>query len=169
MIIAIACVSDNWGIGKNNALLFNLKQDMKFFKATTKNSIVVCGRKTLESFPKSQPLTGRSTICLCSSEKTRTDCFCVHDFETLLSLVLELGKTQDVYIIGGGQLYKEFLPYYDKIYITRVYEKVTDAEIYFPNLDINNNFFIADSSKIYEESGYNFQFLTYKNKKFLNI
>ena len=79
MINCIVAVDRNWGIGKNNDLLFNLKEDMKFFREKTKDKIVFCGYNTLLSFPGSKPLKNRSTIVLCPKEIERDDCFCVHD------------------------------------------------------------------------------------------
>ena len=95
MIVGIVCVDEKWGIGKKNDLLFKLKKDMEFFKAATRQSVVVCGYNTLLSFPGSKPLKGRSTICLCPPEIERDDCFCVHSFEKLVRLVKEIAKTQN--------------------------------------------------------------------------
>lgn len=134
MIIGICCVDKNWGLGKANSLLFNLKKDMQFFKQTTANSIVVCGLNTLLSFPGSKPLKGRSTIVICPEGYDRDDCFCVHSFEDLIKLITELSKTQNVFIIGGGMLYRSMLPYYDQVYVNKV-DADGEAEVFFPNLD----------------------------------
>ena len=139
MLKAIVCVDREWSIGRNNDLLFNLPKDMAFFRQTTKNKIVVCGRKTLESFPGGKPLPGRSTICLCSPENNRDDCYCVHSFEELLRLVKELAKTQDVFIIGGAQIYELFLPHYDEVLVTKA-DAVGNGTVFFPNLDKDKRF-----------------------------
>lgn len=136
---AIVCVDREWAIGRNNDLLFHLPKDMAFFRQTTKNKIVVCGRKTLESFPGSKPLLGRSTICLCSPDNNRADCYCVHSFEELLILVKELAKTQDVFIIGGAQIYELFLPHYDEVLVTKV-DAIGNGTVFFPNLDKDPRF-----------------------------
>ena len=120
MIKAIVCVDEKFAIGKNNDLLFQLSADMKFFRETTKNKIVVCGYNTLLSFPGSKPLKNRSTICLCPNEIDREDCYCIHDFNELVKLLQELSKTQDVFVIGGAMLYKSLLPYYDEVLVTKV-------------------------------------------------
>ena len=109
MIKAIVCVDKNWAIGKDNDLLFKLPNDMRAFRTATLNKIVVAGRKTVESFPGNKPLPGRSTICLCSKENNRDDCYCINDINELKRLLNELAKTQDIFIIGGGKLYKELL------------------------------------------------------------
>lgn len=134
MIVGIVCVDEKWGIGKKNDLLFHLKKDMEFFRQTTADSIVFCGYNTLLSFPGSKPLKGRSSIVLCPEEVNRDDCYCVHNFEEAIKLVKELAKTQDVFVIGGSMLYRSMLPYYDQVYVNKVYAD-GEAEVFFPNLD----------------------------------
>ena len=166
MIKAICCVDKNWSLGKNNDLLFHLPEDMKRFRAETKDSIVVVGHKTLLSFPGSRPLKGRSTICLCSKENKRDDCYCVHTFEECLQLVKELSKTQTVWIIGGAKLYESFLPYCDVVVVTKV---AADGEgtVFFPNLDKHPNFTLAYMSNALEDNGHLIKFCTYYRKTLL--
>ena len=139
MIKALVAVDENWAIGRNNDLLFKLPNDMRCFRTVTANEIVVCGRKTLESFPNGKPLKGRSTICLCSKEYNRDDCYCVNDIEELRKLIKELSKTQDIYIIGGGRLYKELLYLCDSVIVTKV-RADGNGTVFFPNLDFDPHF-----------------------------
>lgn len=168
MIIGVVAVDKNWGIGRTNKdngkgeLLFKLKKDMEFFKNTTIDSIVFLGWNTLLSFPGSKPLKGRSTICLCPEGVERDDCFCVHDFEQAVKLVKELAKTQAVFVIGGGMLYKSMLPYYDEVLVTKV-DADGGAEIFFPNLDECPEFTARCVSSC-EDMGYDTSFWTYKRK-----
>ena len=161
MIKAIVCVDENWGIGKNNDLLFNIPEDMKFFRNTTKNSIVFCGYNTLLSFPGSKPLKNRSTICLCPEDVERDDCFCIHNFEEAVQLVKELAKTQDVFVIGGAMLYESMLPYYDEVLVTRV-QANGEGTVFFPNLDKNNDFDLYGCSRTIEDNGYMIKFCIYR-------
>ena len=163
MIIGICCVDKNWGLGKANSLLFNLKKDMQFFKQTTADSIVVCGLNTLLSFPGSKPLKGRSTIVICPEGYDRDDCFCVHSFEDLIKLITELSKTQNVFIIGGGMLYKSMLPYYDKIYVNKV-DADGEAEVFFPNLDEHPDYEPCQFLPVVEDEGYQTRLVTYTRK-----
>lgn len=163
MIIGIVCTDKNWGIGKNNDLLFHLKKDMQFFRNTTASSIVVCGYNTLLSFPESKPLKGRSTICLCPEEVERDDCFCIHDFDEMVKLVKEISKTTNVYVIGGAMLYKSMLPYYDEVLVTKV-DADGGAEVFFPNLDENPDFEGKPIGGPVQDGDYNIQFYTYKRK-----
>lgn len=163
MIIGIVCVDKKWGIGKSNDLLFRLKKDMQFFKNTTADSIVFCGYNTLLSFPGSKPLKGRSTICLCPKEIERDDCFCIHDFNEAVRLVKELSKTKPVFVIGGAMLYQSMLPYYDKVYVTKV-DADGEAETYFPNLDECQDFDLWQSFPTETDGEYTIQFMTYVRK-----
>ena len=169
MIIGICCVDNNWGLGRTNKdtgkgeLLFKLKKDMEFFKNTTMDSIVFLGWNTLLSFPGSKPLKHRSTICLCPEGIEREDCFCIHDFEKAVQLVKELAKTQNVFIIGGGMLYKSMLPYYDKIYVNKV-DADGEAEVFFPNLDEHPDYEPYQFLPIIEDEGYKTQLVVYTRK-----
>ncbi len=163
MIVGIVCVDEKWGIGKKNDLLFKLKKDMEFFKATTRQSVVFCGYNTLLSFPGSKPLKGRSTICLCPEEIERDDCYCVHNFEDAVKLVKEIAKTQNVYVIGGAMLYESMLPYYDEVFVNKVYADGV-AEVFFPNLDKNSAFTILYADDVEIDNGYETQLVVYARK-----
>ena len=164
MIKGIVCVDEKWAIGKNNDLLFNIPADMKFFRETTKDKIVFCGYNTLLSFPGSKPLKGRSTICLCPEGVNRNDCFCIHDFDEAVKLVQELAKTQDVYVIGGAMLYASMLPYYEEVLVTKVAADGCGT-VFFPNLDLENNFIINKVSEDILDKGYVLNFCTYGLKE----
>lgn len=163
MIVGIVCVDEKWGIGKKNDLLFHLKKDMQFFKNTTADSIVFCGYNTLLSFPGGKPLKGRSTIVLCPEGVERDDCFCIHDFETAVKLVRELAKTKPVFVIGGAMLYKAMVPYYDKVYVTKVCAD-GEAEVFFPNLD-EESFDGHMVGDVTEDGDYKISFWTYLRKQ----
>ena len=161
MINCIVAVDNNWAIGKNNDLLFNIKADMKYFRENTKDKIVFCGYNTLLSFPGSKPLKGRSTIVLCPKEIERDDCFCIHNFEESVRLIKELAKTQDVFVIGGAMLYKSMLPYYDRVYVTHVEKADPEATAFFPNL-VEAGFVAKSETSLQEEGDYKFKMVTYE-------
>ena len=137
MIRAIVHVDKNWGIGKGNDMMFSLPKDMKFFRETTMGHTVVMGGNTLRSFPNGKPLKNRTNIVL-SRGQVRDDCVIVRDFETLKS-ELSKRKNEEIYVIGGGVIYRELLPYCEEILVTKV-NAVGGAEVFFPNLDENANF-----------------------------
>jgi dihydrofolate reductase len=130
----IACVDNNWAIGKNNQLLVHIPADMKFFRETTTGKVVVMGRKTLESFPNGQPLKNRTNIVLTTDRSYRAgDAVIVYDLEELQK-ELEKYPSEDIYIIGGESIYRQLLDECDTAHITKVdYEYSADA--YFPNLE----------------------------------
>ena len=163
MINCIVAVDRNWGIGKNNDLLFNLKEDMKFFREKTKDKIVFCGYNTLLSFPGSKPLKNRSTIVLCPKEVERDDCFCVHDFDEAVRLLKELSKTQEVFVIGGAMVYRSMLPYYDRVYVTHV-DADGQASVFFPNLLLEEGYYLKE--KLYNtlDGNYQLTFTVYERR-----
>lgn len=163
MIKAIVAVDNNWAIGKENDLLFHIPVDMKFFRKTTKNKIVICGYNTLLSFPGSEALKGRSTICICPDEVHRNDCYCIHDLCELIDLTRELAKTQDVYVIGGGMLYRSLINLCDEVLVTKV-KADGNGTVFFPNLDLHADFELAECSEDIEDAGYVINFCTYKKK-----
>lgn len=129
MISMIACVDNNFGIGKDNELLTKIPEDMNHFKRETVGSICVFGRKTAESLPNKSPLPERQNIILTTELGYRLDGFdIVHDPQD----ILELGKIKDVYICGGAEIYELFMPYADNILLTSL-SKTYDADTFFPH------------------------------------
>ncbi|MBO6215246.1 MAG: dihydrofolate reductase, partial [Lachnospiraceae bacterium] len=128
----IANVDKNFGIGYKNNLLVRIPADMKYFRATTTGNVVVMGRKTLESFPNQAPLPDRTNIVLTSNmDYTKKGAIIVHSEEELFDKLSEF-NTDDVYIIGGESIYRQFLDRCDLAYLTKVdYEYEADA--FFPN------------------------------------
>ena len=130
----IAAADENWGIGKNGGLLAHISGDMKYFRETTKGKIVVMGRKTLESFPGGKPLKNRVNIVLTGNKVfVPEDVVICHSVEETLEKLKEYPK-EDVFIIGGGMIYKAFLPWCEKAYITHVYHTF-EADTYLPDLE----------------------------------
>lgn len=125
MISIIAAVGKNLELGKNNQLLWDLKEDMKFFRETTTGKTVVVGKNTYISIGK--PLPNRKNIVV-TDEDFNDDVINVHHPEEVFNI------DDDLFIIGGGQIYNYFLPYANKIYLTETsYEG--DADVYFPSFN----------------------------------
>lgn len=165
MIITILCVDKKWGIGRHNGLLFSLPKDMKFFKETTLNHVVAMGENTLLSFPNSKPLKDRYHIVISQDETHNYEGVeNVHDFDEFLRLIGEHANKEDVYIIGGASIYRQTLPYVDKVLLTKV-DAVGGAELFFPNLDKDPYFELKEESEEIEDNGYKIKFCTYINKK----
>lgn len=162
-MIAIAAVSKDWAIGKDNKLLFSIPEDMKFFRQTTKGHVVVMGRKTLESFPGGKPLPGRTNIVLTRSRNYDAKGAVVVSSVKELKDCLKDYPHEKIFVIGGGSIYKELLPLTDTAFITKVSEHAA-ADTYFPNLDEDDKWEVADSSDEFEYDGLKFRFLTYRRK-----
>ena len=164
MIISILNCDKEYGIGKKNGLLFSLKEDMKFFRTTTLNHVVAMGENTLLSFPGSKPLKNRTNIVLSADETHNYEGVVnVHSFEEFLRMVAKYAKDEDVYIIGGASMYRQTLPYVDLVYLTKV-DAIGGAEVFFVNIDANENFEIIKESETIKDGDYNIKFVTYKNK-----
>ena len=161
MITAIVHADKNWGIGKGNDMMFSLPQDMKFFRATTLNHTVVMGGNTLRSFPNGNPLKNRVNIVL-SRGQVRDDCVFVRSYDELKAEMKKRKDTEEIYVIGGGAVYKELLPYCDEALVTKV-DAVGDAEVFFPNLDELENFVCVDEGTPIDDNGYTIRFTRYKN------
>ena len=160
-MIAILHADKKWGIGKKNDLMFRLPLDMKFFRETTSGKIVCMGYNTLLSFPGSKPLKNRTNIVLCEDGLSPEGCIAVHSVPELLATVKQYNK-DDVFVIGGASVYRTLLPYCEKVYLTKV-DADGGAEVFFPDLDKDENFVLISESAPVDDNGYTIRFTTYQN------
>ena len=130
----IVAVDKNWAIGRDNQLLVSIPADMKMFRKETSGKVVVMGRKTLESFPNGLPLVNRTNIVLTKNPDYRVKgAIVLHTIEEVLEEIRKY-PADDVYCIGGDSIYRQFLPYCDTAYVTKI-DFAYSADTYFPNLD----------------------------------
>lgn len=130
MITLIAAVAENNALGKDNQLLWHLPDDFKRFKAVTSGHYIIMGRKTFESFPK--PLPNRTHVIITRQEDYAPEnCIVVNSIEKAISVC---PKDEAVFIIGGGEIYKQSIEIADKIDITRVHHSF-EADTFFPEID----------------------------------
>ena len=162
MIRAIVHADKEWGIGKGNGMMFSLPKDMKFFRETTMNHVVVMGGNTLRSFPNAKPLKNRVNIVL-SRGQVRDDCVIVRSYEELFKAMKD-HENEEIYVIGGGEVYRELLPYCEEVLGTKV-DAVGGAEVFFPNLDENPDFQCVDEGEPVDDNGLTIRFTRYKNLK----
>lgn len=160
-MIAILHADKEWGIGKKNGLMFNLPIDMKFFRSTTSGKVVCMGYNTLLSLPNAKPLKKRINIVLCEDGINIEGCICVHGVNELLNEVKKFSP-DDVFVIGGASVYKTLLPYCSKVLVTKV-DAVGGADVFFPNLDKDDNFVLKNQSEPLNDNGYTIRFTEYKN------
>ena len=159
---AVVAVDEKWGIGKGGKLLFSVPEDMAFFREITWGKTVVMGRKTLESFPSGKPLKNRVNIVLSSDNAPREGCVVVPSIAALDEALK--GAEGDVFVIGGARGYEELVDRCEEVYVTKIFAD-GGADVFFPNLDMREGFFLAREGEERESNGYRFRFTTYVNKK----
>lgn len=160
----IAAVDKNWAIGKNNELLVSIPNDMKMFRQTTMGKVVVMGRKTLESFPNGLPLKNRTNVVLTRNQDYQAKgAIIVHSMEELLE-ELKKYEEDDIYVIGGEQIYRQMLPYCKVAHMTRI-DHAYEADAYFPNLDEMEDWEITAQSDEQTYFDLEYYFVKYEKKQ----
>lgn len=155
----IVAVDKNWAIGNQNKLLISIPEDMRFFRDETTNKVVVMGKTTLNSFPNGRPLRDRTNIILTTDKNFKAEgVIIVHSVEEALE-TLKNYKSEDIYIIGGASVYKQFLDYCDVAHITKI-DYTYHADTFFPNLDEKPEWEIAAESD--ERTYYDIEYAFYK-------
>ncbi len=164
MIISILSVDKNYGIGKNNGLLFHLPLDMKFFRETTKGHTVFMGENTLLSFPNSKPLPNRKNVVL-SQDPTHNyeGCENVHNFDEFVKIMKNCSENDDVFVIGGASIYRQTLPFVDVVLLTKV-DADGEATVFFPNLDEMPEWKCVDEGTPIQDGEFKIRFTTYVKK-----
>ena len=160
----IAAVDRNWAIGNKGQLLVRIPNDHKMFRQETLDKVVVYGRKTLETFPLSQPLDRRVNIILSTNKSLQVrNALVVHSIEELLE-ACRAYESDDIYVIGGASVYRQLLPYCDTAHITRI-DYAYQADAWFPNLDEDPDWKITADSEEQTYFDIEYQFLKYKRIK----
>ena len=156
----IVAVYEDWGIGRDGTQPVALSADRKFFRETTRGAMVIVGRRTIEDFPGKKPLPGRVNVALTRRETEIPGFTVCHSPEE----AMELAKTAETcFVIGGGSIYKQMLPYCDAAYITKVHTNPV-SDTFFPNLDEDGNWYLAETLQSGEENGISYEMLLYKRK-----
>ena len=128
----IVAVAKNNAIGKNNNLLWHIKEDLVYFKKTTLGATVVMGRKTFESIGK--PLPGRRNVVV---SKTMNEIEGIEIFRSIDQALDSCSSNEEVFIIGGGEIYKQSISLVQRIFLTIVDVNIPDADTFFPELDMS--------------------------------
>lgn len=159
---AIVAVDKSWGIGKDGKLLVHLPKDLLYFKEKTLGKIVVMGRETFESLPGKKPLPNRINIVLSRNPEFKADCTICNSMGALFK-ELEGYNMDEVFIIGGEKVYKEFLPYCNSYFVTKI-DASFEADKHFENLDLRNDLVLFSESEIQMENGIEYKFTEYRRK-----
>ena len=159
-MVAIAAVDENWGIGYRNELLARIPEDQRFFREATTGHVVVMGRNTLESFPNSKPLPNRSNIVLSRNPDYHPEgVTVVHNGDELREELKNYAGLK-IFLIGGEHVYAAFLSECHTALITKI-EKAYTADVFFPNLDVDPAWELAEQSEVREYLGVKFSFCRY--------
>jgi dihydrofolate reductase len=164
-ISIIVAVGANNAIGKNNALIWHLPADMKFFKEKTTGHCIITGRKNYESIPdKFRPLTNRTNIVITRQKDYKAPgAIVTSSLEAALEKAKQTGD-EEIFIIGGGDIFRQSLHLADTIYLTKI-EETFDADVFFPELDLNEWKEVASVKGVQDEKNkYDYTFYTYKRK-----
>lgn len=157
MISIIAAIGKNRELGRGNDLIWHIKEDLKNFKNLTMGKCIVMGKNTYESLPKH--LEGRKYIVLSSSLSEIENGLLFNDFNKLLEFIKDVDE--EVMIIGGAHIYKLFLPFADKLYLTEI-DSEEKAEVYFP--DFNKEDYECNVVSTNEVDGLKYSFVIYERK-----
>ena len=163
MISIIVSIDENGAIGAKNELLLRLPNDMKRFKTLTTGHTIIMGRKTFESLPKGA-LPDRTNVVI-----TRTSGATFDNCETFNDLNAAIDKHKDedeIFIIGGANIYEQSLTLADKLYITHIHHSFENADTFFP--EINKNEWVISKSEDHqsdEKHMYAYTFNTFIKKK----
>jgi dihydrofolate reductase len=157
----IVNVSPEWGIGKQNELLTHIRADMRRFRMLTMHHTIICGRKTLESFPNGDPLPNRHNIVLTKNASFEKEGVTVcHDLTALKEQISGVDP-DTVFVCGGEQIYRLLLPYCSRALVTLTYTDL-DADRYFPNLNLLPNWTLTSVGGMMEDA-LRFRYLEYEN------
>lgn len=159
----IVAVDSNWAIGHKGKLLVSIPEDMQFFRRETTGKVVVMGRKTLESFPNGLPLKNRVNVVITKDKEYNVkDAIICHSIEEALE-VLKQYNDEDIYVIGGESIYRQFLPYCSVAHVTKINYSY-DADTFFPNLDEMDEWTIEESSDERTYFDLEYEFVKYVKK-----
>ncbi len=156
MISLIAAIGKNNELGKGNTLLFHLPEDMKYFREKTKGHTVIMGRKTFESLPAALP--NRKNIVITRDKTYMRDSVNVVNSldEALASARTPLAGKEEIFIIGGAEIYKQAMNVADRLYITHIDAKDKDADAFFPEIipivwnEISREEYESDEKNLYK-------------------
>ena len=156
----IVAVYDDWGIGCCGTQPVALSADRKFFRETTRGAMVIAGRRTIGDFPGQKPLPGRVNVALSRNASEIPGFILCRSPEEAVQLAK---NAQRCFVIGGGSVYRQMLPYCDKAYITKVHTTI-ESDTFFPNLDEDPAWELAEILQSGEEDGIAYEMCLYTRK-----
>lgn len=162
MISFIVAMDRNHVIGSNNQMPWHLPNDLRFFKETTTGNTIVMGRKTFESIGRVLP-NRKHIVITKSTTDFPNEVEVVHDIETIVKLS-EDNNEEELFVIGGGDIFKQLLPYADKLYVTLINETF-EGDVFFPVISMEEWEEVSREKGIQNERNpYEYYFIQYVRK-----
>lgn len=159
-ISIIVAVAENWVIGGNNQLIWHISEDLKRFKALTSGHCIVMGRKTFESI--GHPLPNRRNIVIThNADFSVYGCEVVNSLDEALSVT---GNEEEIFIVGGGKLYRQTLPLANKLYLTKVHKEF-EGDVTFPQITFNEWSLVLEEKGNPTDNGLGYTFQEFVRKK----
>ncbi len=159
--IAIAAIGKNKELGRENSLLWQIPSDLKRFKKITLGHPIIMGYKTFESIGRALPDRTNIVLTRVKPQEEMESVIFANSPQEALSLAEKADGSKQVFIIGGGQIYKLFLPLTDKLFLTEI-DAEAEADVFFPEFE--NEFKKTKEGKWQEENGIRFRFCTWEKK-----
>ena len=159
MISLLWAMDENRAIGRNNQLPWHLPEDLKYFKRVTMGKPIAMGRKTNDTIGR--PLPGRENIVITRKQGVTIEgCTVIHDVKDILKR-----DDEELFVIGGAEIFKEILPFADRLYVTEIREEF-EADTFFPEYNLSEWELIESTLGIKDEKNpYNYEFLVYQRKQ----
>lgn len=162
MIYAIVAVDNDYGIGFKNQLLEHIPADLKLFKTLTTDNTVIMGYNTWNSLPV-KPLPRRKNIIVTFEKAINTPDVLYMTLDEAKKYAEENEKEEEIFIIGGGMMYKEFLPMCDYVFLTKIFTTHEDIDTYFPNIELMDNWECVEKGTMNTYKDIQYQFQLYRN------
>ena len=160
-ISIIVAIASNYAIGKDNDLLWHISKDLQRFKRLTEGHTIVMGKKTYFSLPR-RPLPKRTNLVITDVAGEQIDnCLMAYSIDDAIG---KMGNDKENFIIGGGSIYKQFMPLADKLYITQVH-KDFEGDVFFPEIN-SEEWELQSAEKITDDpqNDFSYTFEIYKRK-----
>ena len=154
----IVAVYEDWGIGRDGTQPIALSADRKFFRETTRGAMVIVGRRTVEDFPGGKPLPGRENVLLTRSGRAYPGFTVCASPQEAAALAKNAPKA---FVIGGGSIYRQMLPYCTAAYVTRIHAN-PGSDTFFPNLEEQQGWRRAEVLQTGVEQGIAYEMVLYK-------
>ena len=158
---AIVAVYSDWGIGSGGTQPIVVRADRRHFREVTGSAAVIVGRKTLADFPGGRPLPGRHNIVLTRSLAEIPGAEVVRTGEEAAAAAQRSGRC---FVIGGASVYRQLFPLMTRVFVTKI-DARPESDSFFPNLDLDPEWTVAEEGPEMEENGIRYRFLTYEKNR----